>query len=179
MNAVHQLPDLLQGGWWFGPGHAAAPPAQPAPHFINKQPSSWWWPFGGGDSQPQATNPTQRTQNGTRPRISRPRSMPANLDAAGKAQPRSRPPRVASASRLQSRDGTGQAPQTTTAGEAETAPLDANGTAAAAAASKKPSSRQLKPEGLPKPSAKPNGVSRQAASKQLSYQERRRLWRER
>ena len=194
MNAGnHALPDMLQGGWWFRPGQAAAGEEQSSPSQSRaagqQQPtdrltSAWWWPFGSNNNNntngipgQQASSAQQRAQNGASKQcLARPRSTPANLDAAAGAQHKVRPPRVASAAKLHASAGAVQQATGSSAAIGGSPPGVAPSSAAGAAQPKRPlSSRQLRPEGQPKAA----GARPSALNKQLSYQERRRHWRER
>ncbi|GAB4821714.1 hypothetical protein N2152v2_008760 [Parachlorella kessleri] len=181
---------MLQGGWWFGPRQAAAGEEQSAPAMPQaagqqqgRASSAWWWPFGennnkntNGTPGQLASSAQQHTQNSvSKQRLARPRSTPANLDAAARAQPKVRPPRVASSAKLQASAVTEQRAAGSTAATRSVPPVEASSSTVAAAPKRPLSSRQLRPEGQPKAA----GVRASALNKQLSYQERRRHWRER
>lgn len=192
MNALDVV-SSLQDAWWFGSsashdegrvGHAAAaadtPSAGPSPREAPGQQqqqqgllSSWWWPFtSGAAAPPRPGAPAGRGQGG-KPRIARQRSVSNGLEAAAKP----RAPRPPGASKLQPPAAAKAAAKQPAAGAAA-APAAAGlaageGGGAAAGGKKQLGARQGKAEGaMPRTSSKAN-------LKQLSYQERRRLWHER
>lgn len=174
-----RLADALDSWWWGGDSSNVSPGAQGSSaqqaSSGPQKPSFSWWPWWGGSSSGnRASRPApqqQRSQSG-KARLARQRSTPANLDAAGKAK-QARVPRAASTSKLQ--PGATAVQATAAAGSGAEAQQQAAAGGGEAVAAKKPlSSRQLKAaEGQSK------AGSKLSINKQMSYQERRRLWQER